>query len=137
MVASGESVWSVASEPLHPPKALDIEHYAPFPTEWPRRIIAGWAPTCVCIACGEPRRVTAGPEQITGYSCGCSTPDAETTPAVVLDPFGGSGTTAMVARALGRYGVSLDLSADYLRLAQWRVFESGHGRKALDRTHGK
>jgi DNA modification methylase len=53
---------------------------------------------------------------------------------VVLDPFGGTGTTAMVARYLGRFGVSNDLSADYLRLANWRVFESGHGQKAADRT---
>lgn len=40
---------------------------------------------------------------------------------VVLDPFGGTGTTAMVARALGRTGVSVDLSADYCRLAHWRT----------------
>ncbi len=53
---------------------------------------------------------------------------------VVLDPFGGTGTVAMVARALGRMGVSVDLSADYLRLAQWRVFESGNARKSAART---
>lgn len=56
---------------------------------------------------------------------------------VVLDPFGGTGTTAMVARALGRYGVHLDLSADYLRLARWRVFESGHADKSVNRTNGE
>lgn len=39
---------------------------------------------------------------------------------VVLDPFGGTGTTALVATMLGRRGVSVDLSADYCRLAQWR-----------------
>lgn len=55
-------------------------------------------------------------------------------PSVVLDPFGGTGTTAMVARALGRIGISVDLSADYCRLAKWRIFESGHGRKAEQRT---
>jgi len=46
---------------------------------------------------------------------------APTTPAVVLDPFGGTGTTAMVARALGRTGISVDLSADYCRLGRWRT----------------
>ena len=56
---------------------------------------------------------------------------------VVLDPFGGTGTTAMVARALGRYGVSLDLSADYLRLARWRVFDSGHWDRVIERTTGR
>ena len=38
----------------------------------------------------------------------------------VLDPFGGSGTTAMVAQAHGRLGVCLDLSWDYLQLAKER-----------------
>lgn len=40
---------------------------------------------------------------------------------LVLDPFGGSGTTALVASVLGRVGVSADLSADYCRLARWRT----------------
>lgn len=40
----------------------------------------------------------------------------------------------MVANALGRYGISVDLSADYLRLARWRIHESGHARKAIART---
>lgn len=62
------------------------------------------------------RRVT-----ITGYACACPTPDAPTRPAVILDPFGGTGTTAMAARALGRHGITVDLSADYCRLARWRV----------------
>lgn len=39
---------------------------------------------------------------------------------VVLDPFGGSGTTAAAALALGRVGISVDLSHDYSRLARWR-----------------
>lgn len=52
----------------------------------------------------------------------------------VLDPFGGTGTTAMAARALGRRGISIDLSHDYCRLAEWRVNESGHGNKTLSRT---
>ena len=40
---------------------------------------------------------------------------------VVLDPFGGTGTTALVATMLGRRGISVDLSADYCRLAAWRA----------------
>ena len=82
---------------------------------------------------GDANRLTT----ITGYACDCPTPTAPTRPAVVLDPFGGTGTTAMVARALGRFGVSMDLSRDYLRLAQWRVFESGHWMKTVTRTHGQ
>jgi len=71
---------------------------------------------------------------ITGYACLCPDTSAPTRPAVVLDPFAGTGTTVMVARALGRYGVGVDLSADYLRLARWRVWQSGHAAKSNART---
>ena len=56
----------------------------------------------------------------TGYACACPDTTAPTTPAVVLDPFCGTGTTPAVANALGRHGIGIDLSADYLRLADWR-----------------
>ena len=54
---------------------------------------------------------------------------------VVLDPFAGTGTVPMVAKALGRTGIGVDLSADYLRLADWRINESGHAAKTIRRTN--
>lgn len=60
---------------------------------------------------------------------GWSPPDG-----VVLDPFCGTGTTVMVAHALGRHGIGVELSKDYLRLARWRIEESGHASKSLRRT---
>jgi DNA modification methylase len=71
------------------------DHFAAFPSEWPRRLILAWCP-----------------------------PDG-----VVLDPFGGSGTVAMTAKALGRHGLSVDLSASYCRLAKWRI----NNKKQIDR----
>lgn len=71
--------------------------------------------------------------RVTGYACACPEPTAPTRPAVVLDPFGGTGTVAMVARALGRTGISVDLSHDYGRLARWRILESGHQAKTTAR----
>lgn len=82
----------------------------------------------------EVRTVSRTEATITGYRCACPTPDAPTRPAIVLDPFSGTGTTVMVARALGRYGIGIDLSADYLRLARWRIHHSGHAAKTLNRT---
>lgn len=41
--------------------------------------------------------------------------------ATVLDPFGGSGTTAMVANRLGRNAVHIDLSAEYVDQAIARI----------------
>ena len=47
-------------------------------------------------------------------TCGCN---AAVVPALVLDPFVGSGTTVAVAQSLGRCGVGLDLNEEYLDIA--------------------
>ena len=62
--------------------------------------------------------------------------ERSTHPAVVLDPFGGTGTTAIVAGALGRQGVSIDLSGDYCRIAKWRDTDRRLATKVTDRTYG-
>lgn len=154
------SVWTVATEPLKVPANLGVDHFAAFPTEWPKRIIQGWSPAAVCTACGEGRRPvpevlsTGGTAkrahrhlpgysdpagvgrrdvryEITGYACACPDATAPSTPGVVLDPFGGTGTTAMVAKALGRHGISVDMSADYCRLAEWRTNDRDQLAKVL------
>jgi DNA modification methylase len=68
---------------------------------------------------------------ITGYACSCPDDCAPTRPAVVLDPFGGTGTTALAARALGRHGISVDMSGDYCRLATWRIGDPGELARAM------
>jgi hypothetical protein len=60
-----------------------------------------------------------------------------TRPAVILDPFAGTGTVPMVARALGRIGVGVDLKHDYARAARWRVFSSGDWQDVIARTTGR
>jgi len=65
------------------------------------------------------------------YACACPQPDAPTRPALVLDPFGGTGTTALVAAAYGRTGISVDMSGDYSRLARWRTTDPGERAKAM------
>jgi DNA modification methylase len=173
------SVWTVPSEPLTVPAELGVDHFAAFPSEWPRRLILGWSPSGWCQACGEPRRQTyeltgestyarlmreggrvggdgrappggggntrdAGgrratyeptPREFLGYSCACPNTDAPTRPAVVLDPFAGTGTTVAVAHHLDRHGIGIDLSRDYLRLAEWRCTHDTRLRdKVLDRA---
>ena len=155
------SVWSIPSEPLVVPADLGVDHFAAFPTEWPRRIITGWSPREVCTACGQGRRpvaeasydregrTTNGPQslaqrhespgsavravrltEITGHACACADTSAPSLPGVVLDPFGGTGTTALVADVLGRHGITVDMSADYCRLATWRTSDPGQRAKA-------
>ena len=75
-----------------------------------------------------------GVTTITAYVCACPSSDAPTTPAVILDPFGGTGTVAGVAKTLGRYGISNDLSESYNRLAVWRITQSGHFTKTEQRS---
>jgi site-specific DNA-methyltransferase (cytosine-N4-specific) len=53
------------------------------------------------------------------------------TGGTVLDPFGGTGTTALVASSLGRHGISVDMSADYCRLAAWRTTDLGQRASAM------
>jgi len=165
------SVWVIPTEPLHVPDHLGIDHFAAFPTEWPRRIIQGWSPRGICVECGEGRRPVTltdlGTKEretpaytlhgvkgsgrhgqgsstlgsrgssatITGEACACPEPTAPTRPGVVLDPFGGTGTTALVAHALGRHGISVDMSADYCRLAGWRTSDPKQQAKAARREY--
>lgn len=58
---------------------------------------------------GIAQRETVGWQKM----CGCKT--EEVSPCIVLDPFVGSGTTVAVALQLGRAGIGIDLSEDYLR----------------------
>lgn len=48
----------------------------------------------------------------------------------VLDPFSGTGTTALVASVLGRHGIGVDMSEDYCRLAAWRTTDPKQRDKA-------
>ena len=55
----------------------------------------GWRPTCAC--------------------------GADVEPAVVLDPFLGSGTTLVVAAKLGRRGIGIELNPAYVAMAERRI----------------
>jgi DNA modification methylase len=90
----------------------------------PKNITTGWQPTCSCYSnndwMSELKPII---------------------PAVVFDPFAGSGTTLMVARSLGRNGVGLDLSYAYLhdqarhRLELDRLDAWGEGIQADDNDY--
>lgn len=97
------SVWEVATQPLKVPAELGVDHFAAFPMEFPRRIVQGWSPPGICTEA----------------------------PSVVLDPFGGTGTTALVAHTLGRHGISVDASEDYCRIARWRTSDRGEIARAM------
>lgn len=211
----------VAEGDTSPVIVREAEHFAPFPSEWPRRLVLGWSPSAICTVCNRGRfPVTstelvpirepykqkrlgrhdatddgrrdngfAGPNKVVGvnevtllgYACACTPvtdhgpagegwkderevarsgkaakPDGSqnigkkrreryeyhlegweappSRPAVVVDMFGGTGTTAMVAAALDRVAVSVDLSWDYCRLAEWRTRSPKQRARARART---
>jgi hypothetical protein len=228
------SVWRIATEPLTIPDWAKAKynlpsHFAAMPSEIPRRLILGWSPPAICLACGAGRwpvvdhesmvwreSPTIGGRQlgsrkpcsgtmlepakstILGYACACTPTHIETEttltheseecdgailmptgvvdiwgddrleerpctdpahmtettkqvtvhdlagwtpppdrPALILDPFIGTGTTALVAQALGRDALGVDLSADYVRLAKWRCSQPSQAAKAKARTWGE
>jgi DNA modification methylase len=72
---------------------------------------SGWRPGCECSTNGEPpRRCT------------------------VLDPFCGSGTVGVVACQLGRDFIGIDLSAEYLAMAERRIGKALKPSTYVDRT---
>ena len=132
-------VWRIVSDPY------PASHFAVFPEElalFPIR--AGTSARGVCSTCGAPwrrttqrtktimRRTNNGHDPVrqrtrisghmvaaptvvtTGWAPGCKHQDP-VVPAVVLDPFAGTGTTAIVARRYLRRAVVIDLDATYLR----------------------
>ena len=57
----------------------------------------------------------------TGWRAGCGCDAGEPVPATVLDPFCGSGTTGLVALTYGRDFIGIDLSPEYLAMAERRI----------------
>ena len=61
------------------------------------------------------------PTRTTGWKPTCSCPGHEPVSSVVLDPFGGAGTTALAADRLGRDAILLELNPEYVALARDRI----------------
>lgn len=138
------SVWTITTKPY------SGAHFATFPPELPEICIKASTPEAgECPICGAPwarivkrekmviertdwgeragnqtapsgKMVSPPRCETLGWKATCEH-DAEPIPSIVLDPFGGSGTTAMVANKLGRVGISLDLSFEYLEQAKERT----------------
>jgi len=140
------SVWTVATQPYKeahfatfPPKLIEP------------CILAGTSERGCCPTCGKPwertvektlsgtddrrpdngmpgrtgnglTRMRAGDPQsrTVGWHPGCEC-GGEPIPCTVLDPFGGAGTTALVAIQHGRRAVSIELNAEYIELTRERL----------------
>jgi hypothetical protein len=63
----------------------------------------------------------ANPDKTTGWRPTCACSPADPIPASVLDPFGGSGTTGLVADRLGRHAILCELNPEYAQMARKRI----------------
>ena len=72
--------------------------------------------------------VAVYPERLVNYFIQGSTNEGH----IVLDPFMGTGTTAVVAHALGRHYIGFDISEKYVQFARERV-ENGPYLEELER----
>jgi site-specific DNA-methyltransferase (adenine-specific) len=118
-------VWTVAT-------ATDRRgHQATFPEALIERPILATCPERICVQCDTPwtrptRIVTTqtneGPRHVREVGelsrCDCFAPSR---PGVVLDPFMGTGTTAVVAERLNRNWLGVELNPHFASLAEDRL----------------
>jgi DNA modification methylase len=123
--ANARSVWTIPTEPT------PFAHFATWPRELVRLMIAaGTSERGCCPTCRAPwRRHTevsytklATNSRPVGWfpTCTCEH-GGDPVPCTVLDPFGGSGTTGLVARNMGRHAVLIELSTEYCGIAAERL----------------
>lgn len=143
-LANKRSVWTVNTMPY------SEAHFATFPQKLIVDCIKAGCPEYVCNKCGKARVsqydikpmvisrsnrreemgqpggiaasgnvVSEREATFTGYSdCGCS---AGFSPGIVLDPFSGAGTTALVARKLHRNFIGIELNKEYINISNKRL----------------
>ena len=121
--ACGEGRRPVTSGKAEPNPALSLATRA--------RTNTASASTAAACTSTLGRAASEATRMVVGEACACPDTSAPTRPAVVLDPFGGTGTVALVARVLGRQCWHVDLSRDYCQLARWRVTHPGELARAM------
>lgn len=135
-------VWRITTKPYKE------AHFATYPEALCETPIKAGCPEFVCKKCGKAREkiyekgefiqtggsrkketpsISEQQKQRTGYhqpidmgytDCGCN---AGWEAGTVLDPFFGAGTTGLVAKKLGRQFVGIELSEEYIKIAEARI----------------
>lgn len=136
------SVWTIITKPFKE------AHFATFPEELIIPMVNAGCPEFICKKCGMARNIILkniqkqhsigatsgqywkmrnfkGDNTVKNMSvkigltdCGCN---AGWTPGIILDPFMGAGTTALVAKKLKRNFIGIELNADYIKIAEKRL----------------
>lgn len=125
-------VWRLAVSGYRGP------HFATFPVSLAQRMIQAGCPEQRCSECRTAykrpvRRLGAVATRLALRAmCDC---DAAGEPGLVLDPFIGSGTTAIAAETLGRDWLGIELNPDYVALATDRIDGERATRKRKEVIH--
>lgn len=115
-------------------------HHAVYPERLVERPLLASCPEKACARCGVPwtrtphrshKRLAMVGALI--QRCACP-PDTGSIPGVVLDPFIGSGTTAVVAERLGRDWLGVELNPEFAALAVQRIADAMH-RLGVETDH--
>ena len=72
----------------------------------------------------------------TGWQATCKCKTTKRVPATVLDPFGGAGTTAIVAEKFDRSWVLIELSTEYCEIAKARIDQETRQQKLFPISEG-
>ncbi|GFG50177.1 site-specific DNA-methyltransferase [Mycolicibacterium agri] len=114
-------------------------HHATYPVTLARRAIQAGCPEARCAHCLLPwrRRVirAIGGTAVRASlapTCDC---DAPREPGLVLDPFIGSGTTAVAAEELARDWLGVELNPDFAAMARQRISDAREGREVPNKPH--
>ena len=125
-------VWTIA------PGGYRGAHHAIFPLALAERMIAVGSPEARCTRCRLPwqRRViralggTASRAAL-APTCNCKT---SSEPGLVVDPFMGSGTTALAAEKLGRDWLGIELNPQFAAAARDRITTANNTSNTSERT---
>ena len=139
------NVWTISTH------SFSEAHFATFPPRLVEPCIkAGTSERGVCQECGGPwvrsvdvgyldtgsngeknigteaSRMASGRRMLrntttTGWSPTCQCKPQTSVPSTVLDPFGGSGTVALVAQRMNRDAILCEISAEYAEMARKRI----------------
>ena len=101
-------------------------HFATYPLALAERAVLAGCPERICITCGSawrPAEKAVGGRvlRVGALQPACTCSRWQWRPGIVLDPFMGSGTTALAAQKHRRDWIGIELNPDYAEQARTRI----------------
>ena len=111
-------VWVIGPQPY------EGDHFATYPDKIVEICLkAGTSAMGTCPTCRAPWKRHEEDVDAWFPTCAHKADESDLIPAVVLDPFAGSGTTGVVALRHGRQFIGIDVQSDYVQQARRRILQ--------------